>query len=292
MQRIRPFAQTAFALEPRDLVSQALAILADETNKQGGAASLNLDRPPSPETDAPSLPVSLWLQRRVLSDGSDVMLPIRYFDAQCLLATFAIEPIPATVLLAAAGLRPALQEDGKALAVLGCFEYRTTDIGSYNEVCVSILALAPQDPTPALYVTDLPVTTPAANMAGREIWGFNKFVTPIEVQRDRKDFSTTVYDPGANTIMTLAGTRDASVDMPAADVLTFSILAGKLLKTIVRVMTPWNLSGGGNFQLRIGKSAHPMADNLRRLGLDGAGPILLQYANPFQSLLFPGRSPS
>jgi hypothetical protein len=290
MQRTRAFAQTALPLEPRDLVSRALAILADETNKQGGAASLDRARPSSPDTDAPRPPASLWLQRRVLSDGSDVVLPVRYFDAQCLLATFAIEPIPATILLAAAGLRPVLQEDGKALAVLGCFEYRTTDIGPYNEVCVSILALAPQDPTPALYVTDLPVTTPAANLAGREIWGFNKFVTAIEVQRDGKDFTTTVCDPGVTTIMTLAGTRDASLDMPEGDVMTFSILAGKPLKTVVRVMTPWNLSGGGNFQLRIGKSAHPMADNLRTLGLDGARPILLQYADPFQSLLFPGRS--
>jgi hypothetical protein len=32
-----------------------------------------------------------------------------------------------------------------------------------------------------------------------------------------------------------------------------------------------------------------MADNLRTLALDGARPVLVQYADPFQSLLFPGR---
>jgi len=53
-------------------------------------------------------------------------------------------------------------------------------------------------------------------------------------------------------------------------------------------MTPFQLSGGHDFVLKLGKSEHPMADNLRILGLDGARPALVQYADPLQSLLFPG----
>jgi hypothetical protein len=33
-----------------------------------------------------------------------------------------------------------------------------------------------------------------------------------------------------------------------------------------------------------------MADSLRTLGLDSLSPVLVQYAEPFQSLLFPGRA--
>jgi hypothetical protein len=42
--------------------------------------------------------------------------------------------------------------------------------------------------------------------------------------------------------------------------------------------------------LQIGESTHPMAANLRSLGLDRLTPVLVQYAEPFQSLLFPGQA--
>ena len=70
---------------------------------------------------------------------------------------------------------------------LYCIEYRKTDIGPYNEVGLTVLALAPGDPIPANYVVDLPVTTAVANRAGREIWGYNKFVAAIDVKERRQD---------------------------------------------------------------------------------------------------------
>ena len=33
-----------------------------------------------------------------------------------------------------------------------------------------------------------------------------------------------------------------------------------------------------------------MTNNLRTLALDGARPVLVKYADPFQALLFPGRA--
>ena len=53
-------------------------------------------------------------------------------------------------------------------------------------------------------------------------------------------------------------------------------------------MTPFQISGGEGFVLKVGESGHPMADNLRTLALDEAHPALLQYADPLQFLLFPG----
>jgi hypothetical protein len=283
--------------DPEELINSALAILAG--HKIAPTPTLDLPPPQGPllRADKPpvnvgrqDVPNALPLQRRVLSDGTMVPLPVRYFDAQCLLATFTAELSSATSFLKGTELQAVPQDDKKALALLGCFEYRTTDIGPYNEACLAILTIARGDPIPAWYVMNLPVTTSAANRAGREIWGFNKFVTAIEVERKQTDFWTIVHDPGNAKILTLQGTSSASVSTPPADVLTFSYLSGKLLKTIVRVMTPFKVSGGGNFVLNVGTSTHPMADNLRTLGLDGARPVLLQYADPFQSLLFPGQA--
>lgn len=282
--------------DPEELVNSALAILAG--HKIAPPPRLDLPPPQVPPLHADKPPANvrrqdapnaLPLQRRVLSDGTMVPLPVRYFDAQCLLATFTADLSSATSLLKGADLQAVPQDDKKALVLLGCFEYRTTDIGPYNEACLAILTTARGDPIPAWYVTNLPVTTAAANRAGREIWGFNKFVTAIEVERERNDFRTIVHDPGNAKILTLQGTSNASVPAPPADVLTFSYLSGKLLKTIVRVMTPFKVSGGDNFVLNVGSSTHSMADNLRTLGLDGARPVLLQSVDPFQSLLFPGQ---
>ena len=89
--------------------------------------------------------------------------------------------------------------------MLYCIEYRKTDIGSYNEVGLTVLAMAPGDPIAANYVVNLPVTTAVANRAGREIWGYNKFVAAIDVKSEGKTFSTVLRDEGREIIGALEG---------------------------------------------------------------------------------------
>jgi hypothetical protein len=289
VQHPLPSAPSKLVANPDDLVPRALAILAEDkmTSDVTQSAGLPLQRGVfSDGTQSVHLP----LQRCVLSDGTQCPLPIRYFDVQCLVATFLTDLDPAAELLKGTGLQAVAQEDGKAVVMLYCIEYRITDIGPYNEVGLTVVAGAPGDPIPANYVTDLPVTTAVANCAGREIWGYNKFVAAIDVKRDGKKFSTTLRDLENATIGALAGTRGASVPAPPNDLLTFTLLNGGLIKTRLQVLTPFHASGGDGFVFKIGTSRHPMADNLRTLALDGARPVLVQYADPFQALLFPGRA--
>ena len=133
-----PSAQSKFAADPADLVARALAILAEDNFANVEARS------PSRADIAAGLrtpSVDLPLQRRVLSDGTECLLPIRYFDVQCLVATFLAEPDRAAELLRGTGLQAISQEDGKAVVALYCIEYRKTDIGPYNEVGLTVLAL-------------------------------------------------------------------------------------------------------------------------------------------------------
>jgi hypothetical protein len=259
--------------DPGDLVTRALGILTEDHMK-GDAAS----------------PTDLRLQRRVLSDGTECSLPIRYFDVQCLVATFLTDLDRAAALLKDTGLLAVPQGAGKAAVLLYCIEYRITDIGPYNEVGLTVLATAPGDPIPAVYVVNLPVTTATANRAGREIWGYNKFVAAIDVKSDAEKFSTILRDTGNEMIGTLEGKRGVSVPTPPADILTFTLLQGRLIKTVIQVLTPFHTSSGDGLIFKVGTSRHPMTDNLRTAGLDGANPVLVQYADPFQSLLFPGRA--
>ena len=161
-------------------------------------------------------------------------MPIRYFDVQCLVATFLAPPDKASELLVGAGLQPVLQEDGRAVVDLYCIEYRKTDIGPYNEVGLTVRAKAPGDPIAANYVVNLPVTTAVANRAGREIWGYNKFVAAIDVKSEGKTFSTVLRDSDHEIIGALEGKRGASVPAPPTDILTFSLHHGRLIKTVIQ----------------------------------------------------------
>ena len=230
----------------------------------------------------------LMLQYRTLSDGTEVALPVRYIDNRCLAATFLTDLEQAAQVLEGTGLQAVPQEDGKAVVLYLCWEYRQTVLGQYNEVGLTVLAVAPQDPAPAIYVADLPVTTEVANRGGQELWGYNKFVTNIEIKGEGKQFSAIVHDPQNGLISSLEGTRGVSVPVAPTDLYTFSLLQTKILKTFVQVPTPWHASGGEGFRLQVGDSTHRMARHLRTLGLNGARPVLVQYADPFQSLLFPG----
>lgn len=231
----------------------------------------------------------LPLQLRVLSDGTACSLPIRYFDAYGLRAIFPVDFNRAAQMLEGVGLKAVAQENGKAVASVGYFQYRKTDIGPYDEFSLTLTAAAPGDPVPADYVLNLAVTSPTANCAGREVWGYNKFLAAIEGAHDAEKLSITTRNSGNAMIGALEGARGASVPMPPDDEFLFSLLGGKMIKALLRVMAPVQVCAGGDFAVRIGPSRHPMADNLRSLGLDGARAVLVQYADPYQAMLFPGR---
>lgn len=289
-----PIALPGHITNPEELVSSALAILAG--HKPAPALELPLPQLPPLRADTTpanigrqSAPNALPLQQRSLNDGSSCPLPIRYFDAQLLIATYLVDYARASALLKNTGVLAVPQGVGQALVAFGCFQYRRTDIGPYNEVGLAILATSPKSPVPALYVVHLPVDTASANRAGHEIWGYNKFVASIDIADSGNNFAMTIGDPDNATIARFNGTRSASVTMPPNDIVTFSIFEGQLMRTVIQMMTPSQLGSGSGFLLKIGESAHPMAGSLRTLGLDGLSPELVQYADPFQSLLFPGQ---
>jgi hypothetical protein len=275
------------------LVARALAVL--EQDKMTGDAQYREGHvgavPPTRSVSREPAPAEhLTLQRRVLSDGAECFLPIRYFDVQCLVATFLAGADKASELLVGTGLKPVLQEDGRAVIDLYCIEYRKTDIGPYNEVGLTVRAAAPGDPIAASYVVNLPVTTAFACRAGREIWGYNKFVAAIDVRSEGRTFSSVLRDEAHEIIGAIEGRRGGSIPAPAADILTFTLHHGRLMKTVIRVLTPSSASSGDGLLFKVGPSSHPMAGNLRALALDGARPIIVHYTDTFQALLFPGQT--
>jgi hypothetical protein len=235
----------------------------------------------------------------------DVNLPILYYDNSNMIAMFWVDYDAAQAMVGPQGLAAIRFAGGKALVALAFYEYRETAIAPYNEVGVAIAALPKGCTAPALpllslfykldcnragfYVVDLPVTTAAACAAGREVWGYPKFVTPISFSLQGSKFSGTVSDPdGQGSLLSLSGTAGVSVPGPLLDLVLYSRLDGKLLRTLVNTRGGGKMGLGGSIRLVVSDSEHVMSRNLRALGLENAKPAFVSYTHKLQLRLNAG----
>lgn len=242
---------------------------------------------------------------RVQTSEGAVDLPIMYYDTSMLNAYFLVDKARVEKILQGTGLVPALTIGGKALVALACFEYRDTSVGVYNEVGVA-LAVTRQGDTVTLggwqdvlttishpeerhvgfHIIDLPVTTAAANAAGREIWGYPKFVTAIPFSLKKHQFDCQVMIPdGSGTIMKLSGRIGASMGISPLSLTLLSLRKGEMIRATVNVRGASRLAMAGSLKLSVPDSSHPMAQRLNLLGLDGEKPIAVSWTHDFQSRL-------
>jgi len=233
----------------------------------------------------------LPIETVTLSSGS-IDLPLRYTEATVItafeLATF----------------------DGDRTTIgFGAYQYRASTIGPYTEAGIVIPVVKIGDPLPAnfmlevvkppldrimgFYVLHIPADSEMAEIAGKEIWGFTKIFTSIDFYQEDNNIDVTVYDPAhpgdPNTaILNFAGTVSPGfLPIPMASSLTMSVLNGDPIRTINHLITgSGNLYFTHDILLTVGGSTHPMADNLRDLGVDLTQPTMVEISFDYQSLLY------
>jgi Acetoacetate decarboxylase (ADC) len=240
----------------------------------------------------------------ISTSAGDGELPAFYTDARSFFAWYLIDPERATSLISREKLE-LIQVGGKALVVVSFFEYLQTTLGPYNEVSVAVAvkpkrAATPRFPILSLMrpvdknivgfeILDLPVTTSLADVAGREIFNFPKFVTEITFSLGGKSFFGSVRDPeGSDAIVSLGGEVGPGVRWAVPDMVLYSVRDGQLLRTNVNTRGVGHNRLPGTIRLRVGDSQHPMAERLKQLGLDGLKPAWIATAQPFQSRLNQG----
>ncbi|MBU0806979.1 acetoacetate decarboxylase family protein [Pseudomonas aeruginosa] len=241
------------------------------------------------------------------SSEGNVDLPILYFDNSNFMSMFEVEYEAANAFLKDKGLTAVRFAGGKALVVVGFYEYRETAIADYNEVGVAIACVpsgvkAPCLPLLSLYqpldkqqvgfhVIDLPVTTQAACVAGREVWGYPKFVTPIGFSLDAKRFKGTVSDPeSGDSMLELSGNLGMGLPAPQLDLVLFSHHEGALLRTLVNTRGGGRACLPGSLRLKVINSEHPMTRRLAQLGLSNAAPKMVFHSHGLQLRLNAGAS--
>ncbi|RMF14818.1 MAG: hypothetical protein D6761_08810 [Candidatus Dadabacteria bacterium] len=227
------------------------------------------------------------------TSAGPVELPIRYDDASALFLFGTTTAEVAEELLDGTGLAPVSLPGGRPLWGIGCYNYRRTSIGPYNEVGVALLARREGGrglTVPASYVVDLPVTTEIACAGGRDIYGFPKFVTDIDANLSGRHCEVTVRDPEGATIMRLEWTRRIAVPAPAFDLRTWSRLDGELLRTPVEMWGKFHAGLPLGLKLEVGDSDHGMARRLRRLTAHNTSLVLIH--GPQVRMLLHGGEPA
>ena len=219
-------------------------------------------------------------------DGRTIGLPVEVrraaqWGVQYLVPAAAAQRIVDTTGLEVTGPLP-----GRALVALAVCRYDDTDLDPYHEVALSFVVRAhdaPAGPGPlerlrefttgaiGAYIHRLPVDQAFTCAAGRDIWGFPKWITTIDIDEpgpgeQRRGCGTTVrlVDDGAH-VLTLTMAAGGPVRLPSQAPPSYSFRDGVLRRTEWETSAEGVSGRPGGATLVLGD--HPMADELRSLGL-------------------------
>jgi hypothetical protein len=164
--------------------------------------------------------------------------------------------------------------------------YDDTDLDPYHEVAVSFVVRAHDAMVGAsalqrarefatgaigVYIHRLPVDREFTCVAGRDIWGFPKWVTSIDIDepstaRPRAGSGTSVrlVDDGVH-VLTLGIAAGGRLRLPPRAPPSYSFADGVLRRTTWTTSSEGTTGRFGGATLTLGD--HPMADELRSLGL-------------------------
>jgi hypothetical protein len=171
--------------------------------------------------------------------GRRVTFPVRITEASAACATYLVRTHRARPLVAGTGL-DLVSVAGRTPLFLVLVDYRVNDLGDYDEVGVAFLARHRGRVGP--YISQLPVTQGFTMEAGRALWGLPKWLGRAELSIVGRDATCHLTD-------------DAGAHVLTAAIRTLPVRAR---------LSGVRLGRGGSVVLGAG---HPMADELRALGL-------------------------
>ena len=212
-----------------------------------------------------------YVEKKVLCKSGEVPMPLRTTDLFSMLATF---PVKTSLLspLIPSPLKP-LGFLGLSSLTVGGMEYREMNIGPYNEIVVLVPVRYPGVLPPqaragylreriGMYVMMISVTTQIALDAGKDIWGYPKFLSEIEFQ-DQGESRAGIWKAEGEEILSFS-VRKKGIKVPFnRELIDFSVRGKELLKNALRGRFQLNISPGTHVQISFGP--HPAGRKLAGL---------------------------
>jgi hypothetical protein len=228
---------------------------------------------------------------KAATSAGEIDMPIMYRDGSLLLLLFR-----ADLARASAVVPPAFEPMpmlGKAIVIFALFEYRETTIGRYNELGVgvqvkrrgsspSLLTYARdprKQPEQAIWVVNLPVTTEAARAGGVDVWGYPKYVTPIETEFGERGVKARLGDE-----LSVEMKSGFGIGTRGLPFVTFTAKGGRTLRTIIDVDHNVHFGGASSVKLsRLGDG--PTSKTVEALDLFGKTPWVAQRTDSLRAVL-------
>jgi len=236
-------------------------------------------------------------QENVSTSSGECALPILYRNGGVVGLMYRVPPEKVAPLIPDQAEFEPFTLMGKAIVQLVVFEYRDTSIGAYNEVALAVevkrkgtspstwgaLVNARTQPNYGSTFLNLPVTTANACAAGKEIWGFPKYVVGINTEfseaqiraEQQGEFRLTVGPAGW-------------LETKGIPFVLMSTKGGKVLRTIVETGHPLKWGGADQVSLEILGPGNT-SDNLVKLGLAGMKPSFVWRSYAMRSILPQGQ---
>ena len=211
--------------------------------------------------------------------GREIEMPVLVRDAASMAATYVVDAAAARALLPGPELDVVEVFPGQALFSIACIDYVDNDLGDYNEVSLALFVRERGDQplVPylgnvvdfvrnrlATYITHLPVNQSFTRDAGEGIWGFPKTVEEITFT-DTPGWREGRLVMGGKHVLTFASHRGGRLALPEMSMTTYTYIGGRLHKTTFTSAATEVAFDVGGAMLALGE--HPIADELRRLGL-------------------------
>lgn len=242
-------------------------------------------------------------QREFSISAGTTLLPCHFRKVHYTVCLYKTNKEAVLQKLKGTGLLPALKWGKHYMVAIGLVRYDDCDLGTYNEVIVAIPSIPVGVKKPlsswldligsldnrkvGQHIIHIPVTSDFSRAAGNELWGYPKIVAPVENEFNSLSLHSKVFDPVNNElIMEMKGALGFGIPSIPLSLITYSFMNGQLFKTNVKVRGAMKLRLNHDLHLHIGSSTHPMANDLRLLGLDGKKPLLVMDTDKFQSVFY------
>jgi hypothetical protein len=179
---------------------------------------------------------------------------------------------------------------GQTQATLVIVDYRDNDLGDYDEVGIIFFVRPAGRPDAEMgtYIYKLPVNQSFTCEAGCRIWGFPKSVETIDFSY--ADHSATCrLEMDGQHVFTLTVPRGGDGETPESEARGYTLIDGvpHVLVFTRAGRGEQTIPGGEGVHLELG--SHPLADDLRSLGLETATPLLSNWSEHMSGSFGPAR---